>query len=69
VAPAGTPAPIIARLNAAINDGLKTEALQQSLRRLGAKATIESPQAFSAFIAAEFQKWKEISDASGIKVD
>jgi tripartite-type tricarboxylate transporter receptor subunit TctC len=68
-APKGTPAPIIARLNAAINDGLKTEALQQSLRRLGAKATIESPQAFSAFIAAEFQKWKEISDASGIKVD
>jgi hypothetical protein len=38
-------------------------------RRLGAKAAIETPEQFSAFIAAEYGKWKGISDASGIKVD
>jgi tripartite-type tricarboxylate transporter receptor subunit TctC len=68
-APAGTPAPVVARLNAVINDGLKTEALQESLRKLGARASIESPEQFARSIAAEFAKWKGISDASGIKVD
>ena len=64
-APAGTPAPVIAKLNAVINDGLKTEALQSALKKLGAVPTIESPEQFSAFIAAEMRKWSEI----GIKVD
>ena len=47
-APAGTPAPVIARLNTVINDGLKTEALQESLRKLGAKASIEVTGAIRA---------------------
>ena len=68
-APAGTPAPVVARLNAVINDGLKTEALRAAMNKLGATPTVESPEKFAAFIAAEFQKWKGISDASGIKVD
>jgi tripartite-type tricarboxylate transporter receptor subunit TctC len=64
-APAGTPAPVIARLNEVINDALRTEALQSALKKLGAAPTIESPEQFSAFIAAEMRKWSEI----GIKVD
>jgi tripartite-type tricarboxylate transporter receptor subunit TctC len=68
-APAGTPAPVIAKLNSVINDGLRTEALRAAMNKLGATPTIETPEKFSAFIAAEFAKWKGISDASGIKVD
>ena len=64
-APAGTPAPVIAKLNAVINDALGTEALQSALKKLGAAPTIESPEQFAAFIAAEMRKWSEI----GIKVD
>ena len=56
---------MIAKLNAVINDGLKTEALQSALKKLGAVPTIESPEQFPAFIAAEMRKWSEI----GIKVD
>jgi tripartite-type tricarboxylate transporter receptor subunit TctC len=69
VAPAGTPAPIVAKLNAVINDGLKTETLQSALRKLGAAPAIESPEKFAAFISAEMRKWTEISAVAGIKVD
>jgi tripartite-type tricarboxylate transporter receptor subunit TctC len=69
VAPAGTPAPIVAKLNAVINDGLKTETLQSALRKLGAAPAIESPEKFGSFISAEMRKWTEISAVAGIKVD
>ena len=39
------------------------------MNKLGATPTIETPEKFARFIAAEFAKWKGISDASGIKVD
>ena len=47
VAPAGTPAPVIARLNAVINEALRTEAVQAALKKLGAEPTIESPEEFT----------------------
>jgi tripartite-type tricarboxylate transporter receptor subunit TctC len=69
VAPAGTPPAIVAKLNAVINEGLKTDALRESLKKLGAEATIASPEQFAAFIAAEMRKWTEIAAVAGIKVD
>ena len=69
VAPAGTPPPIVARLNGAINDGLETDALRAALKKLGAAPTIETPEKFAAFIAAEMGKWTEIATVAGIKVD
>jgi tripartite-type tricarboxylate transporter receptor subunit TctC len=69
VAPAGTSPAIVAKLNAVINEGLKTDALRDSLRKLGAEATITSPEQFAAFIAAETRKWTEIAAIAGIKLD
>ena len=69
VAPAGIPAPIVARLNAVINQSLRSEALRASLKKLGAEPAIETPKSFSAMIAAETRKWTEIADTAGIKVD
>jgi len=69
VAPAGTPAAVVTKLNAVINDGLRTQALQSALKKLGAAPTIESPEKFGAFIAAELHKWTEIAAVAGIKVD
>ena len=66
VAPAGTPAPVIARLNGVINDALRTEAVQAALKKLGAAPTIESPEQFSDFIAAEMRKWTEIAAIAGL---
>ena len=69
LAPAGTPAPIVAKLNAAVNDILKSKEAQTGLERLSAEAKIGSPQDFAAFIAAETPRWATIASETGIKVD
>jgi tripartite-type tricarboxylate transporter receptor subunit TctC len=66
LAPAGTPASIIDRLNAVINDGLRTPEVQGSITKLGMAPRIMSPQEFSTFIAAEIQKWTAVARASDL---
>jgi tripartite-type tricarboxylate transporter receptor subunit TctC len=66
LAPAGTPASIIGKLNTAINDILKTSELEASLAKLSARPKIGSPQDFADFIASERQKWTEVANAAGI---
>jgi tripartite-type tricarboxylate transporter receptor subunit TctC len=69
LAPSGTPAPIVEKLNAAVNDILKSKEAQAGLARLNAEAKIGSPQDFAAFIAVEAPRWAAIANATGIKVD
>jgi len=69
VAPAGTPQPIVARLNSAINDGLASIALKDGLAKFNVEANIASPQEFAAMLAQEAEKWAGIVKAAGIKVD
>lgn len=68
-APAGTPAPIIGKLNAAINEGLLTAATKETLAKLGAVASPGSPEDFAAFIAAELAKWRSIAQKANVKID
>jgi tripartite-type tricarboxylate transporter receptor subunit TctC len=68
-APAGTPAAIVDKLNAATNAALRSPEMKASMDKLGIEATIGSPQDFAAFIAAEAPKWARIVEASGVKVD
>jgi tripartite-type tricarboxylate transporter receptor subunit TctC len=69
VAPAGIPEPVVALLNAAVNDGLRTPQMQESIRNLGAVAAPGSPAEFSAFIAAETRKWAAVAKAANVHVD
>lgn len=69
VAPAGTPAPIVAKLNKAINEALQSGALRSMLQKLGAEAAPSTPEQFNAQIAAELKKWKEIAAAAKISID
>ena len=69
LAPAGTPAQIVDRLNRTINQGLQSAELNSNLERLGAEAIAGSPQDFAAFVAEETQKWGAIVKASGVKLD
>jgi tripartite-type tricarboxylate transporter receptor subunit TctC len=69
LAPAGTPASIIDKLNGAVNDILRSKEAQDGLARLSAEARIGSPQEFAAFIAAEAPRWAAIAAETGIKVD
>jgi tripartite-type tricarboxylate transporter receptor subunit TctC len=68
-APAGTPAPIIGKLNAAINEGLLTAATKETLAKLGAVASPGSPEDFAAFIAAELAKWRSVAQKANVKID
>jgi tripartite-type tricarboxylate transporter receptor subunit TctC len=67
--PAGTPAAIVDKLNAATNAALRSPEMKASMDKLGIEATIGSPQDFAAFIADEAPKWARIVEASGVKVD
>lgn len=67
--PAGTPPEIVDRLNAAINQGLKSPGMNSNLGRLGAEANAGSPQDFAAFIADETKKWGAIIKTSGVKLE
>jgi tripartite-type tricarboxylate transporter receptor subunit TctC len=69
VAPAGTPEPIVARLNAAINEGLHSAEMKQRLAQFQVEPLPGTPHNFGAFIASEATKWAAVIKAAGIKVE
>lgn len=69
MAPAGTPAAIIATLNAEAVKALQSAVLKERLAALGLEPVGSSPQECSAFIAAEIAKWAPVVKAAGMKVD
>jgi tripartite-type tricarboxylate transporter receptor subunit TctC len=69
VAPSGTPAAIIDKLNHEINESLKSPELQASFAKLGVDPQILSPQDFASFLAAETDKWSPIIKAANIRAE
>jgi tripartite-type tricarboxylate transporter receptor subunit TctC len=68
-APAGTPAEIVARLNAAINDGLKSPDSKATLAKFSAIADTGTPQDFAVFLAREIPRWAALVQLAGAKVE
>ena len=69
LAPKGTPAPIVAKLNAAVNKALVSEPMKSTLARLGAQPRGGTPQDLAAHMANETKKWKPIVEALNLKVN
>jgi tripartite-type tricarboxylate transporter receptor subunit TctC len=69
VAPANTPGEIVAKLNAAINESLRSPELQAGFARLRAEANIGSPQNLADMIASENRKWSAVVKSLGLKVE
>jgi tripartite-type tricarboxylate transporter receptor subunit TctC len=69
VAPKGTPAPIVTKLNAAINESLKPPEVVAALGKLGAEVRPGSPEEFGAFLARERDKWVDVVTRTGIKAE
>jgi tripartite-type tricarboxylate transporter receptor subunit TctC len=67
--PAGTPAPVVNKLNAAINECLKSPELIAALAKLGAEVHPGSADEFGAFLAKERDKWVDVVTRTGIKAD
>jgi len=69
VAPVGTPASIVNKLNAAINESLKPPEVVAALGKLGAEVRTGSAQEFAAFIGKERDKWVDVVTRTGIKAE
>jgi tripartite-type tricarboxylate transporter receptor subunit TctC len=69
VAPAGTPAAIVKKLNGALNQGLATEEMQKTITGLGSESRPNSPEEFAAYIAAQNKIWIKVGKAAGVKID
>ncbi|NIF82668.1 tripartite tricarboxylate transporter substrate binding protein [Comamonas sp. Tr-654] len=67
VAPKGTPAPIVAKLNAAINVALKEPEMIKAITSLGDEVVGGTPEHFDAFIKAETARWSALVKAHKIK--
>jgi tripartite-type tricarboxylate transporter receptor subunit TctC len=69
LAPAATPAAIVAKLNAAINQCLRSPELRETFAKLGLELKIGTPGDFAAAIADDAREWEGIVKETGIKLD
>lgn len=70
LAPAGTPQPMVDKLNAAVNKALADPAVSSALEKAGITPTPGStPASTEAFVKAELAKWAPIIMASGAHID
>lgn len=71
VAPAGTPAPVIARLNEALNQALASPALQASYQQSGfyTPAQPNTPETFAKKIDSEIGKWGAVVKRADLKAN
>ena len=69
LAPSGTPADIVSRVQAETAKALATPALKERLLSQGAIPSGNTPAEFAKFIDAETRKWAPVVKASGAKVD
>jgi tripartite-type tricarboxylate transporter receptor subunit TctC len=68
-APAGTPQPIVASLNAAVGKALQTPEVRDRLLAAGSIPAGGTSAEFAKFLAADFPKWGQVVKSSGVKLD
>ncbi len=69
LAPKDTPPEIVARLNAAVNAALKSQAMENALAKLGAEPRGGTPQQLAAHMTREQAKWAPIVASLNLRVD
>lgn len=69
LAPAGTPGPIVNRVQQETAKALNSPAIKEKLEAQGAIPSGNTPQAFAQLIDNEIKKWAAVVKASGAKVD
>jgi tripartite-type tricarboxylate transporter receptor subunit TctC len=68
-APAGTPAPIIAKLNKVLTDTMKQPEVIERLDAIGAEPVGSTPEALASHLARESAMWTKLITERGIKLD
>jgi len=65
--PAGTPEPIIARMNKALHEVLAREDIRAALVKVGATAKTSTPEELRLHVINEIAKWNEVREKAGIE--
>jgi tripartite-type tricarboxylate transporter receptor subunit TctC len=69
LAPAGTPRPIIAKLNAEINAALKLPDVRAKLEAAGIEIQGGTPQEYAALIKSDLAKWGKVIKEANIPME
>jgi tripartite-type tricarboxylate transporter receptor subunit TctC len=68
-APAGTPEPVLDRLNAALNAAMRNDAMRARFRAEGAEFVGGTRAAFAELLDREIRGWTELQQATGLRID
>lgn len=69
LAPAGTPAPIIQRLNSDIAKIMRSPETQKAMFDAGVEVSLSTPEALSQLMVSEMDKWGKVVKEAGIKLE
>ncbi len=69
VAPAGTPRPVIARLNSEFAKVMADPVVQRRLAESGFEPQVSTPEQFTAYMTSEIAKWEKVIRDSNISLD
>jgi tripartite-type tricarboxylate transporter receptor subunit TctC len=69
VAPAGTPPPIVLKLNALITETMRDPEIAEKVRTLGAEPLTSTPEELAAYIRSEIKKWSQVVRDAGITTE
>ena len=65
----GTPKPVVDRLNAELVKAARDPSYRAAMNNIGVEAASSSPEAFASFVRAEMNKWAQVVQITGTKVD
>ena len=68
-APAGTPAPVVQRLNALMHRAIGTPAVQKLVEQAGMETALSTPDELARFQLSELNRWGQIIKAAGIAAE
>jgi tripartite-type tricarboxylate transporter receptor subunit TctC len=69
VAPAGTPAPIVERLNQIVTEAMRDPVVKEKLAVQGAELIGDSPEHFHAFMESEIARWAKVIKDAGVVIE
>lgn len=69
VAPAGTPAPVVAALNAAVQKALAKPAFQAQLAAQSFAPIGGGAEEFTAFMRADIARWRRVAQERGLRIE
>lgn len=69
LAPAKTPAAIVAKISAAVQKAIKMPDVVEKFKAQGATPVGDSSEQFTTYLKSDIEKWRAVVDKAGVKID